>query len=82
MKQADRPLCGCLQGVLQEDTHGSQGQTGNNGFYGFLLLFWEEGRSEERTGGGSCTGPQMSEAGIHATPRLTVVQFKLNTDIV
>lgn len=59
---------------LPEDPAGSQGQTGNNGLYAFLLLFWEGGgvRGEDMRGELHC--PQMDEAGS------LVLQFKYDTD--
>lgn len=49
MKRTDRHLRGMpARGFLMEDPAGSQGQTGNNGFFPPLLLFGEEGARLEQ----------------------------------
>lgn len=71
------------RGFLPEDPAGSQGQTGNNGFFTFfsvVVLGREEIRAEEREGGGGglhC--PQMGEAGKQAK-FTTHLQFEYKTD--
>lgn len=69
------------RGFLPVDPAGSQGQTGNNGFFTFLLLFWEERRLEQRRerGVGGLHCPQIGEAGKQAK-FTTHLQFEYKTD--